>query len=228
VLITRPEPAAEETARRVAALGLRPVVAPLLVIQQMPACLPEDAAAVLITSGNAVSSLPGWARTRPIFVVGDATAARARAAGFSCVHSAGGDAADLAALVGRMIPADAAGRLLLLTGRDQGTALAERLRAQGREVSRCEVYEAAPVPTLAGSAAAALRSGSLRAVLIFSAETARQFVRLVVEAGLQTSVRKTDGCAISPAAGMALEPLPWRRIRIATRPTQDEMLALLQ
>jgi uroporphyrinogen-III synthase len=228
VLVTRPLPAAEETVRRIAALGLRPVMAPLLVVRRLPGDLPRDAAAVLITSGNAVESLPGWARDRPVFAVGDATAARARHAGWPTVHSAGGDAADLAALVDRMLPADAPGGLLLLTGKGQGHALADRLRARQRQVIRREVYEAAPVPTLPVSAAAALRGGELRAVLIFSAETGRQFVRLVAADGLETSVCNADACAISQAAGVALEPLPWRRIRIAVRPTQDDMLALLQ
>lgn len=227
VLVTRPSPAAEETAQRVSALGLRPIVAPLLAIRPVPAELPQDAAAVLITSGNAVDSLPTWARARPVFAVGDATAARVRAAGVAHVHSAGGNAADLAALVQRTLPARS-GALLLLTGKGQGIRLATLLRAQQRNVTVREIYETIPVPRLPPPAAAALRGGQLRAALFFSAETARQFVRLVSAAGLDASAQNTDACAISPATGVALDALRWRRIRIAARPTQDDMLALLQ
>jgi len=211
----------------VSALGLRPIVAPLLTIQPMPSNLPQDAAAVLITSGNAVDSLPAWARARPVFAVGDATAARARAAGFADVYSAGRDAADLAALVQLGLPARS-GELLLLTGKGQGSALTSLLQAQRRDVIVREVYEAVAVPRLPAQAAEALQGDDLRAALFFSAETARKFVQLVTAAGLEASVQKTDACAISPATGMALEAFGWRRIRIAARPTQDDMLALLR
>ena len=227
VLITRPSRAAEETARHVSALGLRPIVAPLLTIRHVPAELPQDAAAVLLTSGNAVNSLPAWARARPVFAVGDATAARARTAGFAEVYSAGGNAADLATLVQRALPPQS-GELLLLTGKGQGTALASLLLAQRRDVIVREVYEAVAVPRLPPPAAEALQGDNLRAALLFSAETARQFVRLVTAAGLEASVQNTDACAISPTTGVALEILRWRRIRIAARPTQDDMLALLR
>ena len=227
VLITRPSPAAEETARHVSALGLRPIVAPLLTIRRVPADLPHDALAVLVTSGNAVDSLPAWACARPIFAVGDATATRVRAAGFLRVQSAGGNATDLAALVQRALPAQH-GELLLLTGKGQGAELVGLLRAQQRDVMVREVYEAVAVPLLPAPAAAALRGGDLRAALFFSAETAREFVRLVTVAGLETSAQNTDACAISRPTGVALDALRWRRIRIAARPTQDEMLALLQ
>jgi uroporphyrinogen-III synthase len=227
VLITRPSRAAEETARQVSALGLRPIVAPLTTIQHLLADLPPDAAAVLITSGNAVDSLPAWANARPVFAVGDATAARARAAGFPHVLSANGDTTDLAALVHRTLPPQL-GQLLLLTGKGQGAALTDLLHAQQRDVAVREVYETVAVPTLPAPAAAALRDADLRAAMLFSAEAARHFVRLVTTAGLEASTQNTDACAISPATGVALEALRWRRIRIASRPNQEEMLALLQ
>jgi hypothetical protein len=33
---------------------------------------------------------------------------------------------------------------------------------------------------------------------------------------------------IGPQAAMALKQVPWARIRVAAKPTQDDMLALLQ
>jgi uroporphyrinogen-III synthase len=193
----------------------------------VPVDLPGNATAVLVTSGNAIDSLPAWARARPVYAVGDATAERVRAAGFTDVHSAGGNATDLAELVQRTL-SPGHGELLLLTGKGQGAALASLLRAQQREVAVREVYEAVAASRLPAPAAAALRVGGPRAALFFSAETARQFVRLVTAAGLEASTQSTDACAISQSTGVALEALRWRRIRIAAKPTQDDMLALLQ
>lgn len=223
VLITRPHPQAQETARSVVALGLRPVVAPLLVTTALPATLPADADAVLLTSRNAIPALPAWAKHRPVLTVGDTTAALTRAAGCTRVLSAGGTASELATLVEQTIPSGA--RLLLLSGRGNGLDLVHQLRAW--RVERHEVYHAAPLETLPPAAADALRAGPLRAALFFSPQTSACFARLVEAAGLTHALHDTEACAISEPAAVALRALPWRCIRIATHPTQDALLELL-
>jgi uroporphyrinogen-III synthase len=229
ILITRPEPGASETAERVAVLGFEPVIAPVLAIRMVGTALPPSGhlQAILATSGNALAALPASHRHLPLFAVGEATAARARAAGFDRVSSADGDAADLAALVAQSCDRDGA-PLLLVTGRGQGNPLAADLRARGFRVGRRVVYVAVPVPNLPEPAHRALTGGTLVAALFFSAETARQSVRLIQRARVHEAVRTVDALAIGPAAAVALEVLRWRRIRVAARPTQDAMLALLR
>jgi uroporphyrinogen-III synthase len=229
VLITRPEPGASETAARVALLGFVPIIAPAIRIHPTPARAPAAAAlaAVLVTSGNAVDALPQAYHDTCLFAVGDATAERARKAGFKQVLSAGGDAASLAELViRRQNPKN--GTLLLASGRGQGGALAESLRQAGYRVVRRVFYEALPAWDLPPAAAAALRQGRVHAALFFSAETARQFVRLARRIGLADTLTAVEAVSIGRPAAVALEALPWRSIRVAARPTQDEMLALLQ
>ena len=229
VLITRPEPGASDTAARVAALGYQPVVAPLLRISTLHAPLPASGRlqAILITSANAIPALPASHRHLPLFAVGAATAARARDAGFAQVHSADGDAGALAELVVRSCHPEAA-PLLLAGGRGQGHALAGDLRARGFAVVRRVLYAAAPTAALPEAAREALTAGRLSAALFFSADTARQCVRLVETARLQEAVRQVAALAIGETAAMALQALPWRRIRVAARPNQDAMLALLR
>lgn len=229
VLITRPEPGASDTATRVARLGFTPVRAPVLRIDSTRALLPAavSVAAVLVTSGNAVDALPQAYCSTRLLAVGDATADRARAAGFVQVVSAAGDAEALAEFVIRQqSPRD--GTLLLASGRGQGHALATALRQAGYRVARRAVYAAHPTRSLPPAAAAALRAGSVRAALFFSAETARQFVRLVQRAGLAETLAGVEAISIGRSAAVALEALPWRGIRVAARPTQDEMLVLLR
>ena len=228
VLVTRPEPGASETARRVAALGLLPIVAPLLTVATLPARLPRPGRvqAVVAASGNAAAGLPAAFHAVTLLTVGDATAARARAAGFATIHSAGADATALADLAARRCD-PAAGPLLLAAGRGQGAALAAALRARGFRVLRRAVYAAAPVPVLPPAAAAAIAAGSLRAAMFFSAETARALATLL-DPTLHAMLRQTDALAIGRPAAVALGALPWRRVRVAARPTQDAMLALLR
>jgi len=229
VLITRPEPGATETAARVAALGLTPVLAPVLEIQEAkdePRGLARIAA-TLLTSRNAVGPCPALCHGRPVFAVGDATAATARAAGFEDVRSADGNAIALAALVaGTLDPA--AGALFLPTGHQQGQDLAADLRARGFRVIRRVVYWARPTALLPDEARAHLRKGNVKVVLFFSAETARHFVRLLRAAHLGDTVNFVDAVSISDRATVALRELPWRRISVASKPNQDAMLALLQ
>jgi uroporphyrinogen-III synthase len=229
VLITRPEPGASDTAARVEALGFMPIVAPVLRIERTTARLPAAAslAALLVTSQNAVDALPEAYRGTRVLSVGDATAERARAAGFSQVLSAAGDADALAELVSsHQSPRD--GTLLLASGHGQGHALAAALRQAGYRVARRVVYAAQPVRDLAPEAAAALRAGGACAALFFSAETARQFVRLVQRARLAEAVAGVEAISIGRPAAVALEALPWRDVRVAARPNQDEMLTLLR
>lgn len=229
ILITRPEPGASETAERVAALGCQPIVAPLLKIRSLRGALPPSGRvqAVLIASGNAIPALPASLRHLPLFAVGAATASRARAAGFLQATGADGDADALVELVAQRCDRSA-GPLLLAAGRGQSIRLAADLRHQGFVVLRRVVYAAVPVAKLPVRAREALASDSLHAAMFYSAETARHWVRLLQATHLHESVRTVDALAIGRPAAVALEALPWRRIRVADRPNQDAMLALLR
>ena len=228
MLITRPEPGAGETAARVAALGFRPISAPLLQIRLLHGRLPPAARlqAIVAASGNAIAALPPHYHRLPLLAVGEATAARARAAGFTRVSSADGDARALAALTGQTCDRDGAA-LLLATGRGQGETLAADLRARSLRVIRRAVYAATPVPILPDAARRALADASVSTALFFSAETAHRCVLLIRRARLHDAVGAVEALAIGQPAAVALQALPWRRIRVAARPTQDAMLALL-
>lgn len=229
VLVTRPRPGAARTAARLRELGFSPVLAPALTIQALPARLPDPAQvqAVLITSANALPAMPADYRARPLFAVGGATAMHARQAGFTDIHNADGDAATLAALVAQICD-PTADKLVLLSGRGQGGALAVALRARGFRVLRRVVYAAIPIPELPMDARAALAGGRIGHALFFSAETARAFLRQVHRAKLTDCLRKIDAISIGQPARVALEAVAWRRIRVAARPTQDAMLACLR
>ncbi|MGH7060798.1 MAG: uroporphyrinogen-III synthase, partial [Stellaceae bacterium] len=97
-LVTRPREEAEALAAALARRGVAALIEPLLEIRYRTAA-PLDLAgaqAVLCTSANGARALARASRVRdlPLFAIGEATAARARALGFSAVASAGGDATD--------------------------------------------------------------------------------------------------------------------------------------
>ncbi len=222
ILITRPEAEAGSLADRLRGMGFAPVLAPLLRVMPRPFAAPPGIDALLVTSGNALLALAGV--VAPLLAVGDATAERARAAGFADVSSAGGDADDLLALARRRLPPGAA--LLLATGRGQGGTLAAGLRAAGFRVHRRVAYSTRPVPRLPQAARAAIVERRLRAALFLSAETARTFGR-VLPPVLRPALGTIEALAIGQPAADALSLLPWRRVRVSLGPTLDQVLALL-
>ncbi|MFT8245390.1 uroporphyrinogen-III synthase [Roseomonas sp. BN140053] len=224
-LITRPEPGATETAARVAALGWHPVLAPALVLQPRPGALPR-AQAVLLTSRAAARALAGQLDGRTVLAVGEATAAAAREGGAAWVLAAGGDAAALCELAAAQLD-PAAGPLLLAVGEGYATDLAAALRGRGFRVIRRVAYAAHPAPSLPDGARAALSTGGLRAALFTSPRSAAHAVRLLRDGGGQDAATAIDALALSGRVASVLAGLPWRSVRIAARPDQDALLALL-
>ncbi len=217
--MTRPEPGASATARRLVTLGHEPALAPCLEIVSLPLRLPDQVGALIVTSGQAIAPLPARWHGVPMFCVGDATANRARAAGFTRVESAGGDAGDLFRLIAaRRLP----GTHLLASGERQGMALASQLREAGFSVLRRKVYAARPVRVLPPDVAADLAAERIQAALFYSAETARAFVRL-----RPRNTVAITAYALSQTVAAGLNGLPWAAIRVAVAPTEADLMALL-
>ena len=223
MLITRQAEEGARTAALVEARGFLPVSAPFLVVRHRRVAVPARAQAILVTSGNALAAIAP--RSVALLTVGDATAAKARNAGFLHVRSAGGDAAALAVCAARELR-PRRGPLLLASGARQGFSLAATLRAAGFTVVRRTAYEAVPVTIFPETAASALHANTLHAAMFLSAETAAAFVRTCPTA-LHQCLRNVLALTIGKPAADALDGLPWRQVRLAHRPTLDDVLALL-
>src|ERR687892_342553 len=97
VLVTRPEPGASQTAKRLQAAGFSPLVLPLSEIRALPAdSVPETFDAVAVTSANAIlhasrTLLDRLAGSR-CYAVGQKTAAAALQAGVSDIVTRPGEA----------------------------------------------------------------------------------------------------------------------------------------
>lgn len=219
LLVTRPEPGASATAKRLAALGYEPVLLPCLNVTRLPPHLPAHPAALVVTSGQAVPALPASLRNTPVFCVGDATAAKLREAGFTRVESANGDAEALFQLIAaRRVP----GLHVMAVGERHGMPLLARLRAAGTSVIRRKVYTVSPLRILPENFHAALASGSIRGALFYSAETARAFARLN-----PPGTASMAAYALSESVANVLQDLPWTRIHVALAPTEADLMALL-
>lgn len=233
LLVTRPEPDATRTADALVALGHTPILCPMLDIVPEPLRpLPSGCQAIAATSANAIRALaahPDVATIRhlPLFAVGDRSAVEARRAGFAAARSGGGGLPELCdMLVSSLDPAE--GPILYAAGDAQSGDLAARIGAAGFAVAISVLYRSVARPRLSDAALAAVRSGGIDGILIFSARSAEALVTALAASGLSPLPETIAGFAISdqaaaPLAGAFLGP-----VRSAARPEQIALFALLE
>jgi len=227
-LVTRPAVDAEPVAAALRARGIETIVDPVLDIRPRRAVSValDGVQAILATSANGVRSLAAATTRRdlPLFAVGEATAVRARDAGFADVAAADGDAASLAALVAaRCKPSG--GTLLHVAGSAVARDLAGLLDPHGFSVRRAVLYDAVESPALAEATVAALAGGAIAMVLFFSPRTARTFVMLARACGQGDSCARATAFCLSDAVAAEAAALAWRAVRVAAEPTLAALLA---
>lgn len=226
VLVTRPLEDGEEIAARLAELGHRALLAPLLTPRFPDGPEPDfqNVQAVLITSANGVRALIRRTARRdlPIFAVGPQTTQEAQESGFTNIKNADGDARKLAEATAHWTT-PSKGVLLHVCGEEAPGTLADLLAGAGFTVRRAVLYRVDAATALPPAAEQALRDGSLDAAQFFSPRSARIFCELAAD----LPTRKLIAFCISPVTAQALT-LPFREVRVAAAPNQTALLALLE
>ncbi|NIA71047.1 uroporphyrinogen-III synthase [Pelagibius litoralis] len=232
IAVTRPREDAEGLIAALAARGHDVVLEPLLTIQpradvDWPAGA-DKVQALAITSASGLRAFARLDKRRdlPVFAVGDASAAAARAAGFTQVASAAGTVEDLAQLLRESLQ-PAAGAILQPAASKLAGDLKGDLEAAGFEVLRAVLYDAQAARRLSSAFLGHINSGLIDAVTLFSPRTAATFASLIGEAGLNGACRAMVALCLSDAVAEQISDLPWRQVLVAGRPDQDALLARL-
>lgn len=233
VLITRPREESEALAVRLAPLGFAPVIDAMIAVRfvEGAAIEAEGAQALVFTSANGVRALRTargggtLRRDLPVFTVGAATAAVARAAGFSDIVEGQGTVEGLARVIAARCP-PTAGPVVHISGSIVARDLAALLAPSGIRLVRAVLYESIQAQHLQPETRALLASREIAAALFFSPRTAQAFVNLVNDAGIAASMGSVAALALSPAVADALR-LPFARVVTAARPTTDALLERL-
>ncbi len=224
ILVTRPVEDGEAIAARLRALGHEPLLAPLLAFEPIAGPEPDftGVQAILASSANGIRALVRRSARRDIavFAVGPQTTEEAKQAGFTDVRNADGDARALADAAARWTTPDK-GALLHVCGEEAPGTLGDDLIARGFEVRRAILYRMRAATDFAPDIQAALPA--LDAVLLFSPRTAKIFAELV----RSRMPRHLVALCISPATAAVLEGENFAEIRVAARPNQAELLALV-
>lgn len=231
VLNTRPETDSADLEAILRNRGYRVMSAPMLHIE-----FPEQTAsfdttpyqALVFTSANGVRAYARLTaeRRHPVLCVGDATARQAHAIGFTEIESANGDIHDLAALIRQRID-PAKGPLFHPAASKPAGDLGQILRDEGYQVDRQTVYRAKASNTLPEQVVRALADHQIDAVLFFSPRTAETFVNLVKNYKLDRELTNTGAICLSPAVQSRISDLTWQRTHVASQPTQEYLLSVL-
>lgn len=234
VLVTRPLPAAEATARRLEAAGHRPILLPLMQATHLTsaasAALKQPFSAIVLTSAEAVrvlASLDGeMARhlTTPCFCVGEATARAAAELGFTDIRIGDGTGKALAGVI--LSAADTLRKhpLLYLTVSPRSDDLESALRQHRVAYRTVECYRMEPIAHPPGLLQDLARTDRPDAVLLYSRETARQLMALLSEADLDAASFTPLYLCLSAAIA---EALPGDAVsEIAAKPDEESLFRL--
>ena len=214
ILVTRPHPDDETTARALRDRGFDVLCAPMLRFEPVPFQDDADAryGAVIVTSANALRAIaPQLAGSRllnlPLFAVGERTAAAAREAGFGEVIASKGDAGALRDLVLAAVKSKQLKKsspFLYLAGADLARDLGGELGGKGLTVVTHTTYRMMPAPSLPREICDAFVAHEVEAVLHYSRRSARAFLEAARSGGVEISALALPQCCISPAVAAVL------------------------
>lgn len=235
VLVTRPLPAAEATARRLEAAGHQPILLPLMRAMHLTAvaeaALDIPFAAIILTSAEAVrvlAALGGEMEKHlktPCFCVGEATARAARELGFTDLRIGDGTGEALAGLIVSAVGTLPKQPLLYLTGSPRSDGLEAALRHHGITHRTVECYRMEPIAHPPDTLRDLVQTGRPDAVLLYSRETARRLAALLLEGCLDAASFSPRYLCLSAAVAEALPSNVMAQI--AAKPDEENLFSLI-
>jgi uroporphyrinogen-III synthase len=231
VLVTRPHPDNEATARALRDRGFAAVLAPMLRFEVVDSgAIEADVAALIITSANALraaeADLCPFLKL-PLFAVGEHTAEEARRLGFAKVTSADGDADKLRKRIRKSFKMKA-GKLLYLAGADLSRDLAGELAEDGFEVITRTTYRMVALSALSPETREAFAANDVEAVLHYSQRSARAFLEAARADGVEISALAVPQCCISAHVAAILREAGAVRVIAAATPDENALLGALE
>lgn len=188
-------------------------------------------AAILITSANAIRALAAHARLPAlqrirVLAVGERTAETARAAGFTEVISAAGDARALAALAAAQ-PGGTGAPLLYLAGDDRAFDFAEALAQYGIAVHTAVVYRVEAETEFPAGLADSLRSANLDGVLHYSPRSAATYLRCAAGGAMRHAALAPRHFCLSEQVASQIVAAGAAHVSVALRPNEASLFDLL-
>ncbi|MEM7660912.1 MAG: uroporphyrinogen-III synthase [Pseudomonadota bacterium] len=226
VIVTRAEPGASETMKRLEALRIVAILSPMLELVGTDELLPPltDVSGLLFTSANGVRFFARQSDRRDIaaWCVGPATFEAARSHGFLDCKNADGDGLALAAHIIRLAnPSD--GQLLHVANAAASGDVSQSLKRAGFRTLFAPLYQANPVASLSPEAQMAVEGYGPSVVAIHSAKGAAAFRN----AASDLDVSRHVAVGVSDKAVKAVLEMGFRTVAAAQHPNEDSLLEMI-
>jgi uroporphyrinogen-III synthase len=231
LIVTRPQPDAEDLQRKLEIRGHRVSLAPLLDIRMEGRRIPSRSyQAVLVTSANGARALARHpARDRLsgkiCYAVGPQSRSAAVAAGFVNVVDAGGTVNAVVERVQRDLE-PRHGPVLYLSGEETSGDIEAVLKGRGFEVDRVIMYAAVPATHLPPAISSMIRRRTVDGVMLYSRRTAAVWGKCIAAHGLEPFSGTMIHLCLSAAVAGAL-PSSFRA-EVAAQPSEQGMFELVE
>lgn len=231
ILITRPEPAASNTARQLNSLDLgvsfNAIASPLLAALTKPFAWPtQNFESIVLTSARAVenlAALPNQIANCKTYTVGSTTAEAARHAGFKNIADLPKRINTVQLLVDHLAKNITPASVLYLCGEQRTKDLAKLLAPFHVQTTLIETYSMTPIP-LSDQAQLALSHGEIFAVAHYSSATANRFIKVTKPFAKLIESRAPHHICMSQNIADILARSAFENIHLAQTPTQGAML----
>lgn len=229
-LLIRPIQDSEDTAKKLAKNGASTTIDSLIniEIETGPTSDLTEFQAIIFTSASAVRAFQKTYEeySLPAFAVGDKTAAEAQAIGFKDIISANGNMQKLSnTIIESLSPNN--GALLYLCGDHVAGSLKSGLEDAGFNIRKEVLYRAVAASNLKEETKNMLKSGAIDFIPFYSPRSALIFIKLIKDAGLTNSLRKTSALCLSPAIEKVVAQLNWKKTMTAEKPTQSDLFKMI-
>lgn len=235
VLITRPRESTASLTNQLKKLGHQVIIDPLIEITPLPVDLCSQLPAlssfeaVVTTSQQAIRCLSALTPLRDfsLWCVGSESAKVARGLGFQTVHTAEGTAEDLITKLTKIIEPSCEKKVLHASGDVIRVDVIEALSKKGISAERVILYKTIEASAFSPETFEALKLNTLDAVLFYSPRTGLIFQNLCRLFKLEHYCKTVTAICLSDSIKMAIQDLPWDKIRIAKKTTTDDLLMAL-
>jgi len=232
VLVTRPQPMADEFAEKLRREGFGVYLAPMMEYVEMEADLDDldRYQALVFTSAQTVRvfSRRSQERRLPVLAVGDATAETATLAGFTEVYSAKGNGKDVVNLIRAKTKELSLKKVLHPCSENTPHDIGITAGKFGVKIVQRQLYKARFVDRLPDDVLWALQDNNIDTVTLFSARTAANFVRIMQQDNLRGVSKKIRVVCISEQVAAAVKEIPWREVNVSPQPNTGSMLETLK
>lgn len=230
ILVTRPQPGADKTAKRLSALGIQPLVLPFTEMVKLEHHLDgvaaQSADAVVVTSANALrfadKQMLDTLKPLPVYAVGDSTKEVALNSGLTNVVSANGDAQDLIKLVGEALQPNST--IIYLCGETRTDDIERDLTKLTIDVLVVETYRTNKVSQLTHKLERLIKSHNLDGILLYSSISAHILSEIWTERMSENTAMIPISFCISDRAKTALPLALKSGAVVCAKPRDDVMI----